>query len=431
MAFIDLCNIYIKAGDGGDGIVSWRRETHVPLGGPAGGNGGNGGSIYFIGNHNETSLEHLRYQKKFVAQAGEKGGIKGMHGANAEDVYINVPLGTVIYDNATGETLADIKHHEQTFLIAHGGKGGHGNAHFKSGFNKAPTLYELGEKGDEFFLKLELKQIADIGLVGFPNAGKSTLISKMTNAKPKIGNYQFTTLIPILGTIDYEDQKIILADIPGLISGANEGVGLGHEFLKHIERCKILVHLISLDELDHERTITDSYVAIINELKKYNKELLNKKIILVANKLDAVNALENLENFKKQLKTNENVFAISALNNKNLKELKELLIKEYSLLNVDNNHEKEILIWKNNDLIDKEKTLDRTIDIVKINEHLYEIKGDYLKYWSHRIPLNTADNIIRFNQKLANVNLEEKLKNLGANKGDTIRIYGVDINYED
>lgn len=431
MAFIDLCNIYIKAGDGGDGIVSWRRETHVPLGGPAGGNGGNGGSIYFIGNHNETSLEHLRYQKKFVAQAGEKGGIKGMHGANADDVYINVPLGTIVYDNTTGEVLADIKHHQQTFLIAQGGKGGHGNAHFKSGFNKTPTLYELGEKGDEFSLKLELKQIADIGLVGFPNAGKSTLISKLTNVKPKIGNYQFTTLIPILGTIDYEDQKIILADIPGLISGASEGIGLGHEFLKHIERCKILVHLISLDELDHESAIEDSYLAIISELKKYNKQLLNKKIILVANKLDAINASENLQHFKKYLKKNEDIFVVSALNNENLTELKNLLVKEYSLLNSNNDYENEILTWKNKNLIDKEKVLDRAIEILRVNEHLYEIKGDYLKYWSHRIPLNTADNIIRFNQKLANVDLETKLKNLGANKGDTIRIYGVDINYED
>lgn len=226
MPFVDKCRLLIKAGDGGDGIVSWRREAHVPLGGPAGGNGGNGGNIYFIGDHNETSLETLNYYKKIIAKNGENGGIKNMYGANAEDLIVKVPLGTVVINDDTNKIIADITLENQKYLIASGGLGGHGNAHFKSGFNKAPTLYEKGELGETFNARLELKELADVGLIGLPNAGKSTLISKLTNATPKIANYQFTTLVPILGSFDYNDQKIIIADIPGLIEDASEGVGL-------------------------------------------------------------------------------------------------------------------------------------------------------------------------------------------------------------
>ena len=432
MSFIDKCKIYIKAGNGGDGLVAWRKEAHVPLGGPAGGNGGNGGDVYFVGDHNENSLEHLRYKKKFVAADGEKAGNKNMHGRNAEDVYIKVPLGTIVYDAKTHEVIADILEDKKSYLIARGGQGGHGNFHFKSSFNKAPTLYELGELGEEFELELELKEIADIGIVGLPNAGKSTLISKLTNAKPKIGDYQFTTLVPILGIWNIDDHKIIIADIPGLIEGAAEGVGLGHEFLRHIERCRFLIHLVSLADVDHPEGIEKSYKTIMDELKKYNQALVHKKMLLVVNKADVPEAKTNLEKLKKVLKLHQEVFEISALNNENIDTLKDKLyhlylesIKEttYEIVDV---HE-----WKQPQKKFDPETLSHDLEINELESGIFEVKSAYLKYWSHRIPLNTPDNLIRFNQKLENLQLEEKLKSMGAKKGDTIKIYNVEINYED
>lgn len=429
MAFIDKCRICVKAGDGGDGIVSWRREAHVPMGGPAGGNGGNGGNVYFVGDHNETSLEFLKYTKKISAKSGEKGDIKNMHGRNAEDVYVKVPLGTVVINANTNQVIADIMIDNKKYLIAQGGLGGHGNAFFKSGYNKAPTLYERGEKGEQLDLILELKELADIGLIGLPNAGKSTLISKLTNAKPKIANYQFTTLVPILGAIDNNGQKIIMADIPGLIEGASEGVGLGHEFLRHIERCKILVHVVSMDPNDNP-DVLEAVKTIFNELKQYDKQLINKKIIIVANKLDTEGALDNFKLLKSKIRKYK-IFGVSALENQNLDELKQYLIDEYNLLSdsLKMNNE-EITTWTNHQ-VDRDAYLDKTLEIIKKDDHLYEVRCEYLKYWAHRIPINTPDNLIRFNQKLNSLGLESKLKEMGAEDGDTVDIYGTQIQYEE
>ncbi len=424
MSFIDKCKIYIKAGNGGNGVVAWRREAHVPLGGPAGGNGGNGGSIYFVGDRNETSLEHLKYKKKVVAENGENGDIKNMHGANAEDVYVNVPLGTVVYNAQTNEPICDIKKHNEKYLIAKGGMGGHGNAWFKSSFNKAPSLYENGELGEEFNLLLDLKEIADIGIVGFPNAGKSSLISILTNAKPKIANYMFTTLVPILGTINLENnEKIVIADIPGLIENASEGVGLGFEFLKHIERCKVLIHLISLDPIDNE-DIKDSYLKIMQELQKYNVKMLDKKIIIVANKIDSELAEENLKELEKFLKTK--ILPISCKDKTNIVELKQLLIDTVMDLNNEkaNSFEVEPIVWNTDS---DEKVLDETLSIKKLSETSWEVESEYLKYWTNRIPLNTQDNIIRYNQKIAKLELEKQLFALGAQPNDSVFIYGNEV----
>lgn len=429
MAFIDKCRICVKAGDGGDGIVSWRREAHVPMGGPAGGNGGNGGNVYFVGDHNETSLEFLKYTKKIAAKPGEKGDIKNMHGRNAEDVYVKVPLGTVVIDAKTHQVIADIMIDNKKYLIAQGGLGGHGNAFFKSGYNKAPTLYERGEQGEQLDLILELKELADIGLIGLPNAGKSTLISKLTNAKPKIANYQFTTLVPILGAIDNDGQKIIMADIPGLIEGASEGIGLGHEFLRHIERCKILVHVVSMDPNDNP-DVLEAVKTIFNELKQYDKQLINKKIIIVANKLDTEGATANFKLLKSKIRKYK-IFGISALENQNLDELKQYLIDEYNLLSDSlKAANEEIMTW-NNPQVDRDANLDKTLEIIKKDDHFYEVRCDYLKYWAHRIPINTPDNLIRFNQKLNSLGLEAKLKEMGAEDGDTVDIYGTQIQYEE
>lgn len=430
MPFVDKCRLLIKAGDGGDGIVSWRREAHVPLGGPAGGNGGNGGNIYFIGDHNETSLETLNYYKKIIAKNGENGGIKNMYGANAEDLIVKVPLGTVVINDDTNKIIADITLENQKYLIASGGLGGHGNAHFKSGFNKAPTLYEKGELGETFNARLELKELADVGLIGLPNAGKSTLISKLTNATPKIANYQFTTLVPILGSFDYNNQKIIIADIPGLIEDASEGVGLGHEFLKHIERCKILLHVVSLS-LDDNEDIIASVNTIFNELKKYNLDLIKKKIIIIANKLDL--EIENYQlNKLREMFSNYEIIPISCATGEGLEELKEIIYNEYLKIKltqesvIDNTIIKEFTRHKN-----KDEELSKSIEIVKINDHTYDIKCEYLKYWSHRIPINTPDNLIRFNQKMKSTNLFDELRKIGANIGDVIKIYGIELEYEE
>ena len=430
MAFIDKCRLLIKAGDGGDGIVSWRREAHVPLGGPAGGNGGHGGSIYFVGDHNETSLETLNYTKKIIAKNGENGGIKNMYGANAEDLIVKVPLGTIVINEDTNKIIADITIENQKYLIASGGFGGHGNNHFKSGYNKAPTLYEKGELGETFNARLELKELADIGLIGLPNAGKSTLISKLTNAAPKIANYQFTTLVPILGSFDYNGQKIIIADIPGLIEGASKGVGLGHEFLKHIERCKVLLHIVSLS-IDDNENIVESVNIIFDELKKYNVNLINKKIIIVANKLDLDIDDYQLNKLKLNFKNYE-ICPISCVTGEGLEQLKQIIYNEYLKVKfaeeaiIDDKIIKEFTRHKN-----KDEELSKEIEIIQTKENVFEIKCDYLKYWAHRIPINTPDNLIRFNQKMKSTNLFEQLKEHNTKPGDIIKIYNVELEYEE
>lgn len=428
MSFVDECKILFKAGDGGNGIVAWRREAHVPLGGPAGGNGGNGGNIILVGNHNENSLQNLKYLKRIIAKNGENGDIKSMNGANAEDVFVNVPLGTMVYDEKTGKLLADIDKNNKKYVICKGGRGGFGNFHFKSGFNKAPSLYELGDIGEEKVCKLVLKQIADVGIIGLPNAGKSTFISMISNAKPKTANYQFTTLNPILGTIYRNNQKIIFADIPGLIDGASEGVGLGHDFLKHIERTNVLIHIISMDEIDNQNPI-DAYNTIIRELSNYSEKLLEKEMIIVCNKMDAKNAEEKYNMLKNELKNKKLYKAITGLN-EGLNEIVDAATK-IILKNRSQNIECEKDIYLFELKIDCDEELNHTLNITKLDDHTWNIECDYLKYWSHKIPLTTQDNVVRFNQKMQTVEVETKLKELGAQKGDTIKIYNVEMEYED
>lgn len=427
MSFVDECNILLKAGNGGNGIVAWRREAHVPLGGPSGGNGGNGGNIILVGDHNENSLQNLRFLKKVVANNGENGQIKNMHGKNGEDVRIKVPVGTMVYNKKDKQLICDIKQHGQEVVVCYGGLGGHGNFHFKSGFNKAPSLYELGDLGESKECHLVLKHLADVGIIGLPNAGKSTFISKISNAKPKIGNYQFTTLNPILGIVNYQNKKIVFADIPGLIEGASQGLGLGHNFLKHIERTKLLIHLISMDEIDNSDPVK-SYETIKKELANYSQDLLKKKTIIVANKMDVASAKKNLAKLKQYLKE-EDIIEVSTLNNQNLDAV---ISRTYQLLNVDDIEQQSLepskVITLKKDHSDE---LSRKLLITKLNKDTWDVKCDFLKYWAHRIPLTTKDNIVRFNQKMKTVDVEETLKQMGANKGDTIIIYEAELVFED
>ncbi len=325
MKFLDQAKIYIKAGNGGSGASSFRREKYVEYGGPDGGDGGNGGSIIFESERNLNTLIDFRYKQHFKAENGRSGSKKNKTGAGGKDLILKVPVGTQIYEEDNNTLIYDFITNKDKFVVATGGNGGLGNTKFKSSTNRAPRKKTDGKKGEEFWIWLQLKVIADIGIIGLPNAGKSTFLSKFTRAKPKIANYPFTTINPNLGVLNINHKEIILADIPGLIEGSHKGVGLGDKFLRHIERCKTLIHLIDISEKD----ILENYLKIRSELSKYDKSILKKKEIIVFNKLDLVdkqNSEKNLKKFKKNI--NKNFEIISLFTNENLEKLKKKIYKK-------------------------------------------------------------------------------------------------------
>ena len=325
MKFLDQAKINIKAGNGGSGASSFRREKYVEYGGPDGGDGGNGGSIIFESERNLNTLIDFRYKQHFKAENGRSGSKKNKTGAGGKDLILKVPVGTQIYEEDNNTLIYDFITNKDKFVVATGGNGGLGNTKFKSSTNRAPRKKTDGKKGEEFWIWLQLKVIADIGIIGLPNAGKSTFLSKFTRAKPKIANYPFTTINPNLGVLNINHKEIILADIPGLIEGSHKGVGLGDKFLRHIERCKTLIHLIDISEKD----ILENYLKIRSELSKYDKSILKKKEIIVFNKLDLVdkeNSEKNLKKFKKNI--NKNFEIISLFTNENLEKLKKKIYKK-------------------------------------------------------------------------------------------------------
>ena len=327
MKFLDQVKIFVKAGDGGSGSPSFRREKFIEFGGPDGGDGGKGGSITLKSERNLNTLIDFRYQQHFKAEKGRDGSGKNKTGRSGENLYLKVPLGTQVFEEDNKTLIYDFKKEDEEFVVALGGKGGFGNTRFKSSTNRAPKKFTKGSKGEEYWIWLQLKTIADIGIIGLPNAGKSSLLASLTRAKPKIANYKFTTLNPNLGVSIYDDKEITLADIPGLIEGAHEGSGLGIKFLKHIERCKTLLHLIDITEED----LIHSYRQVRIELKKYSRELEKKKEIVVFNKIDLINKDEikyKLNKFKKRIK--KNVLLISTLDKTTLSEIKSKLIKHVS-----------------------------------------------------------------------------------------------------
>ena len=327
MKFLDQVKIFVKAGDGGSGSPSFRREKFIEFGGPDGGDGGKGGSITLKSERNLNTLIDFRYQQHFKAEKGRDGSGKNKTGRSGNNLYLKVPLGTQVFEEDNKTLIYDFKLDNEEFVVALGGKGGFGNTRFKSSTNRAPKKFTKGSKGEEYWIWLQLKTIADIGIIGLPNAGKSSLLASLTRAKPKIANYKFTTLNPNLGVSIYDDKEITLADIPGLIEGAHEGSGLGIKFLKHIERCKTLLHLIDITEED----LIHSYRQVRIELKKYSLELENKKEIVVFNKIDLINKDEikyKLTKFKKRIK--KNVLLISTLDKTTLSEIKSKLIKHAS-----------------------------------------------------------------------------------------------------
>ena len=325
MKFLDQAKIYIKAGDGGAGSASFRREKYIEFGGPDGGDGGNGGSIILESEGNLNTLIDFRYRQHFKAETGKSGSKKNKTGAGGKDLILKVPVGTQIYEEDNNTLIYDLTKNKERFVVATGGKGGLGNTRFKSSTNRTPRKKTSGKKGEEFWIWLQLKVIADVGIIGLPNAGKSSFLSKCTKAKPKIANYPFTTINPNLGVLNINHKEIVLADIPGLIEGSHKGIGLGDKFLRHIERCKTLIHLIDISEKD----ILGNYLKIKSELSKYDKKILKKTEIIIFNKLDLIDMdsiTEKLENFRKKIKKNFEV--TSLLSGQNFEKIKKIIYKK-------------------------------------------------------------------------------------------------------
>ena len=325
MKFLDQAKIYIKAGDGGAGSASFRREKYIEFGGPDGGDGGNGGSVILESEGNLNTLIDFRYRQHFKAETGKSGSKKNKTGASGKDLILKVPVGTQIYEEDNNTLIYDLTKNKEKFVVATGGKGGLGNTRFKSSTNRTPRKKTNGKKGEEFWIWLQLKVIADVGIIGLPNAGKSSFLSKCTKAKPKIANYPFTTINPNLGVLNINHKEIVLADIPGLIEGSHKGIGLGDKFLRHIERCKTLIHLIDISEKD----ILGNYLKIKSELSKYDKKILKKTEIIIFNKLDLIDMdsiTEKLENFRKKIKKNFEV--TSLLSGQNFEKIKKIIYKK-------------------------------------------------------------------------------------------------------
>ena len=380
--FIDEVVMEVEAGRGGDGCMAFLREKFVPMGGPNGGNGGKGADIIFKADEGLRTLLDLRYQKKIKGNPGLNGEGKNKNGSYAEDKVIKVPVGTTIKDYDTGMIIADLTKHNEEVIVAYGGKGGRGNVTLATRNNPCPSFAERGEPGEVRKIKVELRMIADIGLVGLPSVGKSTLLSMITNANPKIAAYHFTTLSPNLGVVETKDNNFVIADLPGLIEGASEGVGLGHKFLKHVERTKIIAHVIDMSASEGRDPYED-YQVIRKELKEFSPKLLDKQEIIIANKMDLPNAKENLNKFKE--KVNKEVYEISALNNQNLDKLINALSE------LVKNTKEEVLY---NEEIQESHVLykfkkEKPFTIIKENDHTFIVKGDKVEKIFKMMNFNT------------------------------------------
>lgn len=420
--FVDYAEIELKAGDGGNGAVAFRREKYEPMGGPAGGDGGNGGNILFKVDDRKRTLMDFKYKRIIKAENGENGKNKNRYGKNAGDVVLSVPKGTIIRDIETNQVIADLVKEDQEVVIAHGGRGGRGNTKFKTSTRRAPRFAEPGRKGEEIKVVLELKLIADVGLVGFPNVGKSTLLSKISSAKPKIDNYHFTTLKPNLGVVHLdEDKSFVVADIPGLIQGASEGTGLGHDFLRHIERTKILAHVIDSSGFEGRDPI-DDFNKINRELKSYSEELSKKKQIIVLNKIDIVQDEEQIKELKKVFEKDYDVYEISAISGENLKSLLYKLYEEVL------NTEEEIIFYEETDYkVYKEKEID-TINVRKENE-MYVADGYFLERLVDSTNFTDYESLKHFQKVLKDKKVIERLEKLGAKEGDTVSVCGIEFDF--
>lgn len=422
--FVDQAKIYIKAGDGGDGAVSFHREKYVAAGGPDGGDGGKGGDIVFVVDDNISNLIDFRYKRKYVAEKGQNGGAKNCSGRNAPDLVVKVPRGTVVKEIKSGRILADLSTDEPA-VIAHGGKGGRGNAHFATSTRQIPKFAKAGFRGDEYEVMLELKLIADVGLVGFPNVGKSTLISVVSAAKPKIANYHFTTLTPVLGVVKIEEGKsFVMADIPGLIEGASEGVGLGHEFLRHVERCRLIVHVIDVSGSEGRDPIED-FKAINHELENFSMELAEAPQIVAANKSDMATP-ERVERLRNYVEDQGLLFyEISAATTKGTKELMYVVWERLSVLPPVKQFEAQPLTQEELD----DKLISKKDFRVTVEDGVYFVEADWLLDILRTANMDDYSSLQYFQNVLRTSGIIDKLEEMGIEEGDTVSIFDFEFEY--
>ncbi|EAG9486903.1 GTPase ObgE [Listeria monocytogenes] len=428
--FVDQVKIYVKAGNGGDGMVAFRREKFVPNGGPAGGDGGKGADVVFVVDEGLRTLVDFRFKRIFKAEHGEHGMSKSMHGRGAEDLVVKVPQGTIVKDIDTGEIIADLVAHGQRAVIAKAGRGGRGNKRFATPANPAPELSENGEPGQERNVQLELKVLADVGLVGFPSVGKSTLLSVVSAARPKIAAYHFTTIVPNLGMVDAGDgRSFVMADLPGLIEGASQGVGLGHQFLRHIERTRVIVHVIDMSGSEG-RVPYEDYMAINNELEQYNLRLMERPQIIVANKMDMPDAEENLNEFKTKIAEDIPVFPISAVTKTGLREL--LLAIADKLETTPEFPLNEILEQEDEDtVLYKYVAEEPDFEISREPDGTFVLSGAKIERLFTMTNFERDASISRFARQLRAMGVDEALRKRGAKDGEIVRLLDYEFEFMD
>jgi len=427
--FVDHVKIYVKGGDGGDGMVAFRREKYIPFGGPAGGDGGTGADVIFEVDEGLRTLIDFRYQRHYKADRGEHGMGKNMHGKNADDMIVKVPPGTVVTEGEDGPVIADLVEHGQRAIITRGGRGGKGNSRFATSKNPAPELSEMGEPGVEKDIVLELKVLADAGLVGFPNVGKSTLLSVISAAKPKIADYHFTTLVPNLGIVETDDHRsFAIADLPGLIEGAHEGIGLGHQFLRHIERTRVIVHVIDMSGLEGRDPFED-YETINTELQQYNMRLMERPQLIVANKMDMPDSEENLRLFKEKMTDEVEIFPISAITRKGLDKLVFKIADlvdttpEFPLNDLEEESENAVLYKYESEASDFKITRD--------DDAAFVLSGYAIERLFKMTDFNFDQSIRKFARQMRGMGIDDALRERGARDGDIVRILGFEFEFQD
>lgn len=423
--FIDQASVYVKAGDGGNGLVAYRREKYVPKGGPAGGDGGNGGNVVFKVDEGLNTLMDFRYNRHFKAKRGENGMSQNQHGKNAEPLVVAVPPGTKVIDEATEQVIADLTQHEQEAVIVKGGRGGRGNSRFQSPRNPAPAFAENGEPGQERNIVVELNLIADVGLVGFPSVGKSTLLSTVTSAKPKIADYHFTTLVPNLGVVDTQDQRsFVMADLPGLIEGAHQGVGLGYQFLRHVERTRVIVHIIDMAAIE-SRDPYEDYLTINKELKEYDQKLMSRPQLIVANKMDMPGAYNNLETFKNKLVDNVDIYPISTITKEGIRDLL------FAIANLLDEIPKDVVDIEETEhkVVYRYEKEEAPFTISRDTDGAFKLSGHEIERLFQMTDFAREEAAQRFSRQLRTMGVDKALRDKGVKDGDTIRLMDYEFEF--
>jgi GTP-binding protein len=422
--FYDHVRIYVKGGDGGNGMVAYRREKYVPLGGPAGGDGGHGADVEFVVDEGLRTLIDFKYQRHFKAKSGENGRAKNQHGKNAQTLLVKVPPGTIVREDDSGEFLGDLTRHGQRLVVAKGGRGGRGNTRFASARNKAPDLAEKGEPGQERWLQLELKVLADVGLIGFPSVGKSTLLAAVSSARPKIGAYHFTTLNPQLGVVEVDGESFVLADIPGLIQGAAAGQGLGHEFLRHVERTKILVHVLDMASSEGRDVVAD-YEIIRKELGEYSQALLSRPEAVAANKMDVPEAEQHLNLFREAY-PDKTIYEISGVTGQGVQALMRFLVERLKKLPDEDLFTPDTLESDEHKVYRYQPETDFTIHR---DGSVFVVTGSRLEKLVTMTNFEQYDAVKRFQRILQQQGVDDALRREGATGGDTIRIADMEFDF--